>query len=271
MVLTGKMRNSKQQLPKQCLEKVLAWFWTELFPSGMVLFGWLRDFNKEVDKMRIGMRTAVSMGESSAANANSRGRRLSRSHSDITKADNPGWMASGGNTLQKLVEIEAQKKKEQLTEETTENTPGDRSEASKVYEAALNGSKGAISSIRTTPKVPYGYLAKDGVITYNGVVFTCDEKTNSICLGDMTDRKQVINIPLSGGGHLKVNRENLGQLSKAIGMFAPEDVNLILRAIHLDTKVQSLQNEVDDLEAGIGDEIASGDDAAKTDGKAEEN
>ncbi|MDE6517540.1 MAG: hypothetical protein K2L18_06815, partial [Acetatifactor sp.] len=165
--------------------------------------------------MRIGMRTAISMGESSAANANSRGRRLSGSRSNITKADNPGWTASGVSTLQRLVEMEARKKKGQLTEETTENTPGDRSEAGKVYEAALNSSKGAISSIRTAPKVPYGYLAKDGVITYNGVTFTCDEKTNSICLGDMTDKKQVINIPLSGGGHLKVNRQNLGQLSKA--------------------------------------------------------
>lgn len=221
--------------------------------------------------MRIGMRTAISMEESSATNANSRGRRLSRSRSDITKADNPGWMASGGSTLQRLVEMEAQKKKGRLTEETTENTPGDRSEASKVYEAAINGSKGAISSIRTAPKVPYGYLAKDGVITYNGVTFFCDEETNSICLGDMTNKKQVINIPLSGGGHLKVNRQNLGQLSKAIGMFSPEDVNLILRAIHLDTKVQSVQNEVDDLEAGIGEDIASGDDAVKTDGKAEDN
>ena len=115
--------------------------------------------------------------------------------------------------------------------------------------------------------MPYGYLARDGVITYNGIQFTCDEKTNSICLGDVSDKKQVINIPLSGGGHLKVNRANLGQLSKAIGMFSPEDVNLILRAIHLDTKVQSVQKEVEDLEAGIGEQIASGSSTAKANDK----
>lgn len=127
--------------------------------------------------------------------------------------------------------------------------------------------RGPISNIRTAPKVPYGYLAKDGVINYNGVVFTCDEKTNSICLGDMTDKKQVINIPLSGGGHLKVNRENLGQLSKAIGMFSPEDINLIMRAIHLDTKVQSMQKEMEDLEASIGEQIGSGNSSADADEK----
>lgn len=87
----------------------------------------------------------------------------------------------------------------------------------------------------------------------------------------MTNSKQVINIPLSGGGHLKVNRANIGQLSKAIGMFSPEDVNLILRAIHLDAKVQSVQDEVDDLEAGVGEEIASGGDATETDITADEN
>ena len=112
--------------------------------------------------------------------------------------------------------------------------------------------------------MPYGYLAKDGVITYNGVVFVCDERTNSICLGDMSDSRQVINVTLSGGGHLRVNRANIGDLSKAIGMFSPEDVNLILRAIHQDTKVQSMQKEIEDLENSVGERIASGGEDPKT-------
>ncbi|MDE6675911.1 MAG: hypothetical protein K2K19_14065, partial [Acetatifactor sp.] len=78
-------------------------------------------------------------------------------------------------------------------------------------------------------------------------------------------------IPLSGGGHLKVNRENLGQLSKAIGMFSPEDINLIMRAIHLDTKVQSMQKEMEDLEASVGEQIGSGNNSADVDEKTEEN
>jgi len=220
--------------------------------------------------MRIGIRTAKSVREASVTNTGTG--RFSEIRPNAARTAKSDWMASGGSMLQRLVEAEAGKRRKQLTETPAEDTPSDRSEAVKVYEAALKGGNGSspLSSIRTTPRVPYGYLARDGVITYNGTAFVCDEKTNSICLGDMTDKKQVINIPLSGGGHLKVNRANLGQLSKAIGMFSPEDVNLILRAIHQDTKVQSVQNEVEDLEAGVGEEIASGGDAAKTDPKTEE-
>ncbi|MDE6923831.1 MAG: hypothetical protein K2P59_01025 [Acetatifactor sp.] len=137
-------------------------------------------------------------------------------------------------------------------------TVTDRSEALKVYEEAFKGGVNPIKNLISVPKVPYGHMAKDGVIVYNGVLFTCDERSNSICLGDVSDPKQVINITLSGGGHLKVNRSCLDQLGKAIGMFSPEDVNLIMRAIHQDTKVQSMQKEIEDLEAGVGEQIASG-------------
>ena len=102
-------------------------------------------------------------------------------------------------------------------------------------------------------KVPYAHLAKDGIIEYKGVVFVCDEKTNSICLGDMSNPKDVLNIPLSNGGSLRVNRDNLGDLSKAIGMFSPEDVNLIMRAMAQDAKIQQMQNEIEEDKNSIGD------------------
>ncbi len=92
------------------------------------------------------------------------------------------------------------------------------------------------------------------MIEYNGVIFVCDEKTNSICLGDVSDPKQVINVALSGGGHLKLNRNNIGDLSKAAGMFSPRDLNLIMRAIAQDTKIQSMKKELDDMENSIGNE-----------------
>lgn len=209
--------------------------------------------------MRIGMNSAESVRRSSGADAG----RYTKVRSDAVTADSPDRTPANSSFLQQL-ENEAEKKKSQ-------KTPADRGEAAKICEAALKGGGNLISSIDTAPKVPYGYLARDGVITYNGVQFACDEKTNSICLGDMTDKKQVINIPLSGGGHLKVNRANLGQLSKAIGMFSPEDINRILRAIHLDTKVQSMQKEVEDLEASVGEQIASGNSSTETDGKTEES
>lgn len=100
--------------------------------------------------------------------------------------------------------------------------------------------------------VPYGYLAKDGVINYNGVIFVCDKEHKAIHLGDTSDMKKCIRIPLSKGGSLIVNRDNLGDLSKAIGMFSPEDVNLILRAIAEDAKVQQMKHQIDEDKSGIG-------------------
>lgn len=127
-----------------------------------------------------------------------------------------------------------------------------RDRAAKIYEAAVAGKENPISKMRTASKVPYGHLAKDGVIEYNGIVFVCDPKTNSICLGNVEDKSQVITVALSGGGHLKVNRKNLGDLSRAAGMFSPEDLNLIMRAIAQDTKIQSVKKEIDDMENSVG-------------------
>lgn len=210
----------------------------------------------------------IDMTDSAIASAVSRTKRFSGVRSAHRK-DSLGQTQPNGNMFQEWLREETEKREGISDDETIVKTPADRIEAAKVCETALGGGGQILNSVRTVPKVPYGYLAKDGVINYNGVVFTCDEKTNSICLGDVTDKKQVLNIPLSGGGHLKVNRKNLGQLSKAIGMFSPEDVNLIMRAIHLDTKVQSVQKEVDDLEAGVGEQIADGG-STETDKKAEE-
>lgn len=97
-----------------------------------------------------------------------------------------------------------------------------------------------------TLDVPYGYLAKNGVIEYNGVIFVCDEIHNAICLGDMTDESKVLNIPLSEGGCLKVNRDNINDLAKAISMFSPEDIKRIMEAIATDAKCQQMQQEMDE-------------------------
>ncbi len=105
---------------------------------------------------------------------------------------------------------------------------------------------------------PYSYLAKDGIIDYNGVIFVCDNEHRSLHLGDTSDRSKCIQISLSGGGSLIVNRDNIGDLSKAIGMFSPEDVNLILRAIAQDAKIQQVQKEIDDERSGIGEAQEAG-------------
>ena len=118
-------------------------------------------------------------------------------------------------------------------------------------------------------KVPYGEMAEDGVIEYNGVVFVCDYDHNRLTLGDTSNEKDCINIPLSGGGSLLVNRNNIDSLSKAIGMFSPEDVNRILRALAKDKKIREMEKELDDMENGDNVDKAAETDPAGTAGEPE--
>ncbi len=101
----------------------------------------------------------------------------------------------------------------------------------------------------TGPDCPYSYLADEfEVINYNGVQFQCDYNKNALCLGDISNEEEVLTIPLSEGGSLKVNRNNLDELAQAIGMFSPEDVKRILDAIATDAKLKSKQTEIDSME-----------------------
>ncbi len=181
-------------------------------------------------------------------------RRFSDMNAEAVSYGNSVW-AQGGSRLQEMAGTES-------VEETSAKggsgeVSGDRSEAEKIYQAVISGKPNPIGSLWDAPKVPYGRLAKDGVIEYNGVCFVCDERTNSICLGDMTDEKNVLNIPLSKGGHLKVNRNSIGLLSKAAGMFSPEDLNLIMRAISEDTRIQAMEKEIEDEEASVGEKLTA--------------
>lgn len=208
-----------------------------------------------------GMDSAGSRGTSTI-----RGGRLSgKNYTDAVQKENSIWTQMSSRVLALAGEAEEEAKNFRVTGAGEENPEaavmeadgaeadrGKRSEAYKIFEAASAGKENPISNFRVASKVPYGHLAKDGVITYNGVTFVCDEKTNSICLGNVDDKSQVITVTLSGGGHLKVNRKNIGELSRAAGMFSPEDLNLIMRAIAQDTKIQSVKKEIDDMENSIG-------------------
>ncbi|MCI5954292.1 MAG: hypothetical protein MRZ49_06940 [Lachnospiraceae bacterium] len=113
-------------------------------------------------------------------------------------------------------------------------------------------------------KCPYSHLAKDGLIEYNGVTFVCDYKTNSICLGDMSNPKNVLNISLPSGGNLKVNVDNFGDLSKAAGMFSPADLNAIMRAIAQYNHCTKKLNELDEEEIETVENVTDkADDQAK--------
>ena len=101
--------------------------------------------------------------------------------------------------------------------------------------------------------VPYGHLAENGVILHKGAVFVCDAENSRLCLGDVSDSSKCISIPLSGGGSLVVNRDNLNQLAKAIDMFTPEDINRIMRAISQDNKCKCQQLEIDEQKSNTKD------------------
>lgn len=124
-------------------------------------------------------------------------------------------------------------------------------EFSLIPKRKVDAGKGPMPSASDGP--PYSFLAdENGVIEYNGVTFHCDYQKNWLCLGDMSNMDNVIRIPMSNGGCLMVNRNNIGDLSKAIGMFSPEDVNAILRALKMDAKIQEMKKEIEEMEEGIG-------------------
>ena len=125
-------------------------------------------------------------------------------------------------------------------------TAGRESDVGKAENHADGSSFAQILSDKQI-KCPYGYLAKDGIIQYNGVTFRCDPDTNSICLGDMSDPKKVLNVNLPSGGRLKININNFGDISRAAGMFSHQDLTAIMRAIyqynHCTGKLEEIEQE----------------------------
>lgn len=98
---------------------------------------------------------------------------------------------------------------------------------------------------------PYSILAnEEGEVTYNGVTFQCDFGKNRLCLGDVSNPDNCLSIPLEKGGFLVVNREQVDGLIQAIGMFSPEDVNRIMRAIAQDAKLKQIEYEIEDETSG---------------------
>lgn len=98
-------------------------------------------------------------------------------------------------------------------------------------------------------RAPYEDLAVDGIISYKVATFVCDREKNQLRLGDTSDKSKCLNIPLSGGGNLIVNKDNLEELSGAIGMFNPKDQYLIMRALMEYKKIQEIQGEIEESDS----------------------
>lgn len=107
-------------------------------------------------------------------------------------------------------------------------------------------------------RCPYGENAdSSGTIVYNGVAFSCDSDRNRLCLGDVSNPKKCLSIHLTSGS-LVVNTDNLDSLSQAMGMFTPEDVNLIMRAISEYQKIKDKLNEIEDDKMNVGQDRSTG-------------
>ena len=128
-----------------------------------------------------------------------------------------------------------------------------------TYDARKPEIDGSFFEKEQKAKAPYSELAENGTIQYKGVVFVCDDENQALCLGDVSDEKNVLRIPLEEGGCLKVNRANIGDLSRAITMFSPADVKRILAAIAQDAQCTRKINEIDELEDTVAQTTAEGD------------
>ncbi len=152
------------------------------------------------------------------------------------------------------VRLEQERHKEALEKEALEKKKGTDSLYLDMHSESTKRNYYLEKLTGTYRTCPYDNLAQNGVISYKGVDFVCDYEKNAICLGDMSNSKDVLTIPLEDGGSLMVNRNNLGDLAQAISMFTPEDINRIMRAIADDNRAQSAQKEIEDDENSIGDD-----------------
>lgn len=77
----------------------------------------------------------------------------------------------------------------------------------------------------------FQYADETGIIDYNGIIFYCDSSTDTLKLGDCSNPSECIQISLTDGGSLMVNRDNLEQLFDALPFFSPEDMMVILQVL----------------------------------------
>lgn len=151
---------------------------------------------------------------------------------------------------------EQEQRKEKLEKEALEEKAIGKTNFVSILESSDTKRNYFMEKINGTykPSFPYAGYADGDTINYNGVVFVCDSEKNAICLGDMSNRGNVLTIPLEHGGSLMVNRDSIGMLAGAMSMFSPEDANRIMRAISEDKKAQEIQKEVEDDKNSLGDD-----------------
>lgn len=90
----------------------------------------------------------------------------------------------------------------------------------------------------------YFKLANEmGIIEYGGAKLICDKVTNSLKLGDCRNSDNCIQIALSGGGNLIVNKDNIKDLVNLLSMFSQEDQGRILESIQRNRMIGAAARE----------------------------
>lgn len=174
--------------------------------------------------------------------------KIMEKRTNSTKSAQP----SEGDSFSRNILSEKTKYTEMVNQEEYINCANSARAAQKQGRPMLEG-KALSENVETEKKAPYSYLADEGgMIVYHGVAFYCDNENQALCLGDMSEEDNILTIPLSEGGCLKVNRNSIGALSKAISMFSPEDINRILSAIEQDNVCTRRMFEIDEMKNSIG-------------------
>lgn len=142
-----------------------------------------------------------------------------------------------------------EKRRENWQEQWEEMAELAKSNMKKVLESDMSDHECLVQEAEPADHwVPYNQYMQGNKIVYNGVVFECDPEHHAISLGDVSDSRNVINIPLADGGVLLVNRNSIGSLGRAISMFSAKDVGRILRAIEEDKQIQKNQYTIEEEE-----------------------
>lgn len=88
---------------------------------------------------------------------------------------------------------------------------------------------------------------KTGIYTYKGLEFQVDNLRKQIFFGDMAQGQKILSVTLSTGYTLKVNWNNIDDLAKCLDLFSPEDVNRIMNAIAIQSRIDQIQTGKDIL------------------------
>ncbi|NLG02405.1 MAG: hypothetical protein GX567_00995 [Clostridia bacterium] len=99
---------------------------------------------------------------------------------------------------------------------------------------------------------------KTGMAIYHGIPISFDFEHSVMTVGDMSPGEDIIHVgKLSNGYAFSFNRDNIGDISKMLDLFSPEDINKIMEAITTDNIAKSMEQEIDEDKADAAKKLSS--------------